>query len=700
MEQPVIVDSRTTSESIELVKQFFEVNRACLVGASDGKKNPWSFNARMTRALMTAQLDRLDLVGRVSGVINGHPVVSKVSETDGTGGGLCVLVIRADQVVPTVREALRVGWDRFLIISELGDSERAELAELIPDSARVWGPNCVGYKVSHEGLNFMATDAEYILNPNRGRIALLSQSGGALGSMATLVEEAGLGVSHLLSVGEESDVGIEDVLEYFAATDSTDGVVLFVEEARRPEAFLRALRNCRNRGLPVVIVKVGRSAAAQQAAQDHTGALAGDWEEFAAAVRAHGGIIGQSFRDAVYTTALLVNNGGQRFDGRTAIFTSSGGSGALAADLIEESNLSLSPLDAAAQTVAMLNTRNATLNPFDSATGGGTPNTLKPYLEALEADPSVGSLMFLTSGGIYGEFIAETLASNLLTKPIVFVSSDIEDEQRDQLLDGKVLIAPDVADAVTWLSQAALPTGRVGVKSDDDAEDTSDETWSTYGEGTRLLAEIGVSRPGTRWISGNDVAVADPQLSFPVVAKAGNLRGHKARYGGVRTGIHTQEHLRTVLEQMGSKFEELVIEEHAPSGPEILVTATSGTLGGMLVIGFGGKHVDALGDQVIISRSASADDIVHEIRRTPLYTFLESTLASADHGARAIADLASQLSSAIDDYNLESIEINPVILTDVEAIACDVKVQKRSEGQLVLGGGVHARLATLEKSTQ
>src|SRR5699024_8426436 len=160
-------------------------------------------------------------------------------------------------------------------ISELDDEERAELATVISESVKVWGPNCVGYTVSASQLTFMATDEQYRVDSGRGRIALVSQSGGAVGSMAPLVGEAGLDVSHLLSVGEEAGVGIEDVLEYFAASSATDGVVLFVEEARRPAAFLRALRRCAASNLPVTVVKVGRSAAAQQAAKDHTGALAG-----------------------------------------------------------------------------------------------------------------------------------------------------------------------------------------------------------------------------------------------------------------------------------------------------------------------------------------------------------------------------------------------------------------------------------------
>ncbi|MDF3319937.1 acetate--CoA ligase family protein [Rhodococcus sp. C3V] len=689
MKIQTLPEVQSDSDRIDLVREFLEVRSACLVGASDGKNNSWSFNARMTRAAINAKLDKLQLVGRAGGEIEGIPVVGSVLETSGQPGDLCVLVVRAAEVVATIRDAQGVGWDHFLIISELGEQERAELAALIPDSVRVWGPNCVGYTAVCSELTFMATDEKYLIDGNRSSLALLSQSGGALGTMAPLVQQTGLNVSHLLSVGEEADLGIEDVLDYFAESGVTDGAVVFVEEARRPDAFLRAVTRCTAKGLPVVVVKVGKSAVAQQAAQDHTGALAGDWDEFAAAVRHSGGVVAESFRDAANVAALLVNNEGRRPGPNTVVFTTSGGSGALAADLIDQSALQLSPLSESARALQELNTRNSTLNPFDSATGGGTPKILEQYLRSIDADPSVDSLLFLTSGNIYGQFICEQLTSGILSKPIVFVSTQVEPLLHKQLNDRAVLVVDDIGDAVRWLSAASgsttqIPTADVA-GSDEQHDDTTGEEWLTYTEGTALLARAGVSRPGTAWLSRGNELADSPALTYPVVVKGGNLRGHKALYGGVRTGVRDRDQLLEVIGDMSALFPELVIEEHAPSGAEVLVTAKAGPFGGMLVVGFGGKHADALGNQVVLSRRSTAPEIAAAIRATPLYTYLGSTTGDAAAGAQLIADLAVQLSSVLETDSLDSVELNPVVVTPDAAYTCDVKGRRSDPGFVPAG---------------
>ncbi|MGV8871851.1 MAG: acetate--CoA ligase family protein [Rhodococcus sp. (in: high G+C Gram-positive bacteria)] len=675
------VDTRpsvVTSDRVDLVRSFLEVRSACLVGASDGRNNPWSFNARMTRTMLNARLERLQLVGRVRGEIDGVATVDSILDTTGRPGDLCVLVVRAADVVETIRQAYSVGWDHFLIISELGEQERADLAGLIPQSVRVWGPNCVGYTVTGSQLTFMATDDEYVVAGERSSLALVSQSGGAVGTMAPLVEDTGLNVSHLLSVGEEADLGIEDVLEYFAETGATDGAVVFVEQARRPEAFLSAIRRCTAQGLPVVVVKVGSSAVAQQAAQDHTGALAGDWDEFAAAVESCGGVVAESFRDASNIAALLVHNGGRRPGPNTAVFTTSGGSGALAADLIDKSTLRLSPLSGSSVSLQQLNLRNSSLNPFDSAVGGGTPKTLERYLDAVENDPSVDSLLFLMSGNIYGEFICEKLTSGL-TKPVVFVAARVEPHMRTVLEDNSVLIVSDIGDAVRWLAKSSVTSGVSALDTADphaESEDSTGEPWLTYTEGTSLLADAGVSRPGTAWMSRGGKPVDPASLSFPVVVKGGNLRGHKAKYGGVRTGIADGAQLAVVVDEMTALFPQLVIEEHAPSGAEVLVTAKTGPFGGMLVIGFGGKHADALGNQVILNRSTTVDRVVDAVEATALFTYLNSAMGDAKAGSKYVAELAMQLSAILDRDDLESIEINPVVVTASAAYACDVKAKR------------------------
>ena len=392
---------------------FLEARRVALIGATSGGRDMGSYNARMTRSVLASDFDEVVLVSRREAEIAGRRTVPAIGDYEGEPGDLCVLVVPQGVLVATVEGCISAGWSHFLVISgQVEPANRETLRSMTPGVARIWGPNCTGFFVTQSNLRVMASDFEPPWRTGRRRVAVLGQSGGALGNIAVMAAGLGLNVSHVLSTGEEIDVGCEDLLSHIADRRTTDAAIVFVEEARRSLAFLAALDRCAAADIPVIVIKVGRNARARNSALSHSGALVGDWDEFRAATTAHGGIVCTSFREAAGVAAIAANTIGKRHGPRTAVFTSSGGSGVLVCDLADQAGLELDVFSKRAvgtlTTLAKLGARE--VNPFDSAQGGGTPSTLPAYLETVRAEAGIDTVMLLHSGTVYADFIARQLA--------------------------------------------------------------------------------------------------------------------------------------------------------------------------------------------------------------------------------------------------------------------------------------------------
>ena len=196
-----------------------------------------------------------------------------------------VLAIPAAGVLDAVKACAERGVGGIVIFSagfaELGPAGKAvqdEICAIARESGMaVEGPNCLGYVNYADGIGvtFSVTEPQPLSGPG---IAVVSQSG----AMATVVRAGlhsrGLDVSVAVSTGNEAANGTEDFLEHLLAMPQTRVVAMVAEHFRDPQRFLALARQARERGIVIVLLHPGRSAAARQSAQTHTGALAGDYD--------------------------------------------------------------------------------------------------------------------------------------------------------------------------------------------------------------------------------------------------------------------------------------------------------------------------------------------------------------------------------------------------------------------------------------
>jgi acetyltransferase len=244
---------------------------------------------------------------------------------------VAIIAVPPTAVPEAVAEAARQGTAAAVIITAGLGHGPGSLAETTEGAARTMGlrlvgPNCLGVLVPSARLN--ASFATRM--PKQGDLAVISQSGAIVAGMIEWAAQRAIGFSAIVSVGDQIDVDLGDLLDLFAIDRATRAIVLYIEAIKNARKFMSAARPAA-RTKPVIVIKAGRHAQGAKAAATHTGALAGSDAVYDAAFRRAGLLRVFDFEelfDATETLGRLKPFPGQRL----AILTNGGGVGVLAVD--------------------------------------------------------------------------------------------------------------------------------------------------------------------------------------------------------------------------------------------------------------------------------------------------------------------------------------------------------------------------------
>ena len=364
---------------------LFTPKTIALVGASNA---PGSVGAVLARNLFEAGFaGRIMTVNPHEKEIRGAENYCSVSDLP-ADPDLAVIAIPAHAVPETI-EALGARGCRAAVVISAGFGEDGLRQKMLnaaqPHLMRILGPNCLGFLSPVIGVN--ASFAH--LTPEAGDIAFVSQSGAILTSILDWAVDREIGFSHILSLGDMSDIDFGDALDYLALDPRTKSILLYVESVTYARKFMSAARVAA-RLKPVIAIKAGRKAAGAHAAASHTGALAGSDMVYEAAFRRAGMLRVRELRDLFDAAAMLA--AGLRVSGdRLTILTNGGGLGVLAADALEEAGGRLAPLspDALAALDAILPRAWSHANPVDiigDANGARYKNALAALMHGRDQD--------------------------------------------------------------------------------------------------------------------------------------------------------------------------------------------------------------------------------------------------------------------------------------------------------------------------
>ena len=253
---------------------------------------------------------------------------------------LVVLCVPATAFVATVGEAVAAGARAVVAItaglSELGAEGALAEAEAVAMAraagAVLVGPNCLG--IADTGADLQLSHAVL----PAGEVAVLSQSGNLVLDLAALLAERGLGISRFVSLGNQADLTVVDLMHACVDHDGTRAVAIYAEDVVDGRAFVSAARALARAGKPVVLLSPGRSDAAVRSAVSHTGSMTSPSQVVDAACAA-GGVrrVDHPAHMADLLEGLL---GPRRMPGRSvAVLTDGGGHGAVAADALTAAGL-------------------------------------------------------------------------------------------------------------------------------------------------------------------------------------------------------------------------------------------------------------------------------------------------------------------------------------------------------------------------
>jgi acetyltransferase len=308
---------------------------------------------------------------------------------------LVVITAPAKAISGLIDEAGQRGAAGAVIVSAGLGHGPGSLADSAERAARKYGmrligPNCLG--IMMPGVNLNASFSAHM--PAMGNLALISQSGAIAAGMVDWAAQRAVGFSGIVSVGDQLDVDIADLLDYFALDAKTQAILLYIEAIKDARKFMSAARAAA-RVKPVVVVKSGRMAQGAKAAATHTGALAGSDAVYDAAFQRAGVLRVSDLRelfDCAETLGRVKSPPGKRL----AILTNGGGIGVLAVDRLAELGgipAAITP-DVRERLEAVLPPTWSGSNPVDII-GDADPARYAAALEVLLADPGNDAVLVL-----------------------------------------------------------------------------------------------------------------------------------------------------------------------------------------------------------------------------------------------------------------------------------------------------------------
>lgn len=583
----------------------------------------------------------------------------------------------------------------FREVGEAGAPLQRELDEAVRDSGvRVIGPNCQGV-MSTVYANYCGFGAPFMYaHTLRGRLAMVTQSGGFGYAVMGLAEAEGLGFNHVISSGNESDVDSLDLIEALLGRSDTDMVAVYLEGVADGGRLRRLGARALDAGKPVLVWKVGNSEAGRRAAASHTANLTADYAMYRAAF-AEGGMLEIDDVADLVDVARAFDAARTPAGNRVGVVSISGGAGVLAADRCEKAGLCLPQLAAATsdRLRQLLPTFSSTANPIDvTAQVFNDAAAFEQVVRVVLDDPEVDLLMVLAAS-VEGT-LAEGLAGSLVAvaaehaKPMYVCASAPRERSaaaRRVLAEHRIPVFPTPGRlvrgvAAVWeferrrrRARSIAPDAVTMAPHPLDLPDC--ESSLSEHDSKAVLAAYGIESVDERLLAPSEFdALRESPLGYPLVAKIDSPDlPHKTEVGAVRVGLSDWRQVREAVAAMREAVSQRCPQarihgislQRMASGTEVIVGATRNRyFGPAVIVGLGGVFTEILQDVAI--RFAPFD------RRVARDMIEDLQAASVLKGARgrepadldALAELVSRLSRLIADHGdrISEIDLNPVFV--------------------------------------
>lgn len=649
---------------------------------------------------VVAQLGRMGFSGPVWPVhptatdIGGHPACATLDALPGIPDAVFVGVNRR-ATVDAVRTLAAMGaggatcFAAGFAEAEAEDASATALQSALVAAAGgmpILGPNCYGFINAFDRA--LLWPDQHGLHPVDTGVAILTQSSNI--AINLTMQSRGLPVGYIVTAGNQAQTGQADIAAALLDDPRVTAIGLHVEGFHDLRAWESFAARAHARRVPVVVLKVGRSAQARAATVSHTASLAGG-DAGAGALIARLGFARVGSLAEFLETLKLLHACGPLPSGRIASISCSGGEASLAADTAQGRALEFPPLSdrQRADLRAALGPLVALANPLDYNTYIWRDAVRMTDAWAAMMDPSLALTLTIVdfprtdrcSDADWDCTVQAALGAKARTGGNLAMVATLPELMPEavatRLMAGGVVPISGLSEAIAAAEAAAsiavpnpaplllpgLPRSPVLVPE---------------AKAKARLAAFGLDVPRSlRATSPEGATQAARALGFPVVLK-GEGFAHKTEAGAVVLNLTTPEAAQAAARAM--PCHSFLVEEMVTGAvAELLVGVVRDPAHGfVLTLAAGGTLTELIADAVSLlvpASPAAVDAALDRLRIAPLLRGYRGKPA-ADRAAilGAIAAVQALVMDTAD--RIEEVEINPLICTPTRAVAADALIRE------------------------
>lgn len=318
-----------TTETLEVrrsaaaIEQLLHPGRIGLIGVSARRRN---FGSIILENILAEGFDpgQICIIHETEQEIAGVSCVKALAELT-SPVDLLIVAVGATHIPGLIEDLNRTGNARSVMIISAGIGETSESEDLAgritglireghtqPGGGPLYlGANCMGVVSRPGGYDTWFIPKEKFAVEKAGtyhRAALISQSGAFMLTRSSQCPQ--LDPAYMISMGNQTDLTLGDMLEYFSMSDQVDVVGVYAEGFRDLDGihFCQALRKAVLAGKEVIFYKAGRTPEGKAATSSHTASLAGDYMVCESCVRQAGGMVARSlteFQELLFLAEIL-----------------------------------------------------------------------------------------------------------------------------------------------------------------------------------------------------------------------------------------------------------------------------------------------------------------------------------------------------------------------------------------------------------
>lgn len=688
----------------ERLRAFFHPRSIALVGATDSSR--WSLTTFQNLKIF-GFAGPIYCVNPNYEAVHGERAIKRLSDLP-QPVDLAFVMVSTQLVYPILQEAAEVGVRNVVILtsgfSEMGvrgqELEQKLLAFAQEHDMVMLGPNGNGF------VNVVSQIIPYGLPIQpplaKGPVGVVLQSGALASAVITLAQARHIGLSFLVSMGNETMISATDVIDYLIEDEGTRVIAVFLETIRHPAIFARVAQKALAHNKPIVALKVGKSLNSAKAAMAHTGALVGN-DALNDAIFKQLGIIRVNSLEDLLITSEVLGYSPPLTGRRMGLVTPSGGACDILADRAHEENIQLP--DFAPETVRglqqLLPPFSTIHNPLDVTGYIVIERTLQQQaLQVVMKDPGLDFIVYLSEpprveppplqlAAYMEQYKALGKMIHQSRLPIIVLSNTsidltpfgrtISDEAGIHFVGGMEHGMRALGHALWWHQTAQQSTAHAQEKPliipAIDVPAPPEGNWSEYSARTFLQAQGIPVVPGTLATNAEEAVLAAQTYGFPVAMKiSASDIPHKSDAGGVMLNVASKEEVwrsfHTIMHNVqvhthSSTIDGILISPMRPAGIELLVGIINDAAWGLaLVIGLGGIWTEIFNDTSMRILPVQRGDIKTMLSELHGAALLRGGRGQPPVNLEHLADSIFRISQVAQRLrgHLETLEINPLLL--------------------------------------